>query len=119
MWITIEAGNTSVKKIRSGSCIKFAVTSNLNDSIIMERALTFAKEFGCDSKFLASTGWLKNFKKRNKLQSYKKRGEIGSVNMEDIGLTCRIFSKNMIIEIYSTVTNCQYFLYTSMSHHVH
>ena len=106
MWITIEAGNTSVKKIRSGSCIKFAVTSNLNDSIIMERALTFAKEFGCDSKFLASTGWLKNFKKRNKLQSYKKRGEIGSVNMEDI-LQFRADLQNILKEYdYRDIFNC-------------
>ncbi|CAG8665025.1 8423_t:CDS:2, partial [Acaulospora morrowiae] len=76
IWSTIETGTVEHVLIRSDI--------NLNDSILMEHALAFTKEFGYDNKFLASSGWLKNFKKRNNLRLYKKHGEIGSVNMEDI-----------------------------------
>lgn len=57
---------------------------NLSDSLLMEKALAFAKEFEVSDKFLASTGWVRNFKRRNNLKSYKKRGESGSVDMNEI-----------------------------------
>ena len=99
IWLTIETGTVSAKRKRSrkpafieiDDAMKLWVEHvlisgniDLSDSLIIERALAFAKEFGFASKFLASSGWLKNFKRRNNLRSYKKRGEIGSVNMEDI-----------------------------------
>jgi len=56
----------------------------LSDSLLMEKVLEFAKEFEVSNKFLASTGWTRNFKKRNNLKSYKKRGESGSVDMNRI-----------------------------------
>ena len=79
-WLIIETGTPSAKQMRNrkpafievDDAMKLWVDHvlirgdiDLNDSIIMERALTFAKEFGFESKFLASSGWLKNFKKRN------------------------------------------------------
>ncbi|CAG8674848.1 7317_t:CDS:2, partial [Ambispora gerdemannii] len=57
---------------------------NLSDSLLMEKVLVFAKEFEVSDKLLASTGWTKNFKRRNNLKSYKKRGESGSVDMNEI-----------------------------------
>ncbi|CAG8608026.1 2295_t:CDS:2 [Ambispora gerdemannii] len=52
--------------------------------LLMEKVLVFAKEFEVSDKFLASTGWAKNFKRRDNLKSYKKRGESGSVDMNEI-----------------------------------
>ena len=48
---------------------------NLSDGVLIEEAREFAIEFGISDRFLASTGWAKNFKRRNNLRSYKKRGQ--------------------------------------------
>ncbi|CAG8701400.1 3290_t:CDS:1, partial [Ambispora gerdemannii] len=52
--------------------------------LLMEKALLFAEEFEVSDKFVAFAGWVNNFKRRNNLKSYKKCGESGSVNMDEI-----------------------------------
>ncbi|CAG8734576.1 18615_t:CDS:2 [Acaulospora morrowiae] len=71
IWSTIETGTASAKQKRNrkpafieiDDAMKLWVEHvlihsdiNLNDSILMERALAFTKEFGYDNKFLASSG---------------------------------------------------------------
>ena len=55
----------------------------ISGPILQEKAREFANMFGI-SDFSASSGWLSNFKKRNNLQSYKKRGESMSVPIDEI-----------------------------------
>ena len=60
----------------------------ISGPIIQEKAKEFANMFGIRD-FNASSGWLSNFKKRNDLQSYKKRGESMSVPIDELQ-TCNL-----------------------------
>ncbi|CAB4431191.1 unnamed protein product [Rhizophagus irregularis] len=55
----------------------------LSGPIIQEKAKEFAKLFDIND-FSASAGWLKNFKRRNNLHTFKIRGEAGSAPTDEI-----------------------------------
>ena len=55
----------------------------ITDHILQVKAKEFADRFGT-AGFNASAGWITNFKKRNSLSSYRRRGEIGSTPLQDI-----------------------------------
>ncbi|CAB5362157.1 unnamed protein product [Rhizophagus irregularis] len=55
----------------------------LSGPIIQEKAKEFAILFNIDN-FLASGGWLSNFKRRNNLHTFKIRGEAGSAPVSEI-----------------------------------
>ncbi|CAB5359622.1 unnamed protein product [Rhizophagus irregularis] len=55
----------------------------LSGPIIQEKAKKFAILFNIDN-FLASGGWLSNFKRRNNLHTFKIRGEAGSAPAYDL-----------------------------------
>ncbi|CAH1770241.1 1739_t:CDS:1, partial [Entrophospora sp. SA101] len=95
-WLKYEEGSSNTqfrKKATSHPNIEEAtriwveqlLAKNLTISgpIIQEKAKEFANMFGIRD-FNASSGWLSNFKKRNDLQSYKKRGESMSVPIDEI-----------------------------------
>ena len=55
----------------------------ITDHILQVKAKEFADRFGI-TEFNASAGWITNFKRRNSLSSYRRRGEIGSAPLQDI-----------------------------------
>lgn len=55
----------------------------LSGPIIQEKAKEFATLFNIDN-FSASEGWLRNFKHRNNLHTFKIRGEAGSAPISEI-----------------------------------
>jgi predicted DNA-binding protein YlxM (UPF0122 family) len=55
----------------------------ITDHILQVKAKEFADRFGV-AEFNASAGWITNFKRRNSLSSYRRRGEIGSAPLQDI-----------------------------------
>ncbi|CAG8851876.1 34465_t:CDS:1, partial [Racocetra persica] len=55
----------------------------MNLLLLQAKAKEFANKFEITG-FNASDGWLANFKKRNIISSYRRRGEAGSVPLEDV-----------------------------------
>lgn len=73
----------------------FQVTRTQNvpiaGNLIKEKALQFAKEFGCDN-FHASDGWLQSWKNRNGIVYKTISGESASVNQDD----CDVWIENVL-----------------------
>ena len=79
---------------------------NLSDGVLIEKAREFAIEFGISDRFLASTGWVKNFKRRNNLRSYKKRGEAGDVDKSSLPQHCEDIQSILINYDKKDIYNC-------------
>ena len=60
-----------------------AAELTINTDILREKAEFFAKHFETNN-FLASNGWISNFKKRNNIREYTKLGEAASAPLETL-----------------------------------
>ncbi|CAB5315083.1 unnamed protein product [Rhizophagus irregularis] len=96
-WLSIDSTLQNANRFREKTCnypqIEEALSIwidqqisrdlTLSGPIIQEKAKEFAILFNIDN-FLASGGWLSNFKRRNNLHTFKIRGEAGSAPVSEI-----------------------------------
>lgn len=96
-WLSINSTLSSANRFREKTCnypqIEEALSIwvdqqisrdlTLSGPIIQEKAKEFATLFSIDN-FSASGGWLRNFKHRNNLHTFKIRGEAGSAPISEI-----------------------------------
>ena len=76
--------------------------------MVQEKAKWFAGRLGVKD-FNASDGWLAKFKKRNRLSSYKRRGESASAPIEEIPRFRAELQESILQKISSTAMRRRFF----------